>query len=137
MGTTWAKGSANSFQGLPELILKRLRARMQEAMEEVIQQAVMDMKRFTETRPSANSGKSGRVDTGEMLNAIAGRVLNEGADRIVGEFGFLDRQELYYALQTSLGFQHINGAFIDPTYAQRDAQVAAIERLLSKLGEPL
>lgn len=105
-------------------------------MTEVIKQAVEDMRRFTESRPSAKSGKQGRVETGQMLDAIAGRVQQEG-DRIVGEFGFLDRQDLYFALQTSLGFRHQSGAFIEPTFAQRDAQRIAIEQLLRKLNSAL
>lgn len=121
--------------GFPERILEHYKQEFDQAMGEVIAQAVYDMRRFTETRPSAKSGKQGRVDTAEMLASIAGETFWDGVDRIVGRFGFLDRQELYFSLQTNTGFTHyLSGEFIAPTLAMRDAYVAAIENLLGRMA---
>lgn len=132
---TWRVGSASGLLGEPEKIVGKYKKNADKAMTEVIALAVYDMKRFTETRPSAKSGKQGRVDTADMLNAIDGEAFWEGVDKIVGRFGFLNRQELYFALQTSTGFTHyLSGEFIEPTFAMRDAAVSAVQRLIKEMG---
>jgi hypothetical protein len=133
MGMTWRYGSAAGLEAFPGKILAKFEAECYAAMGEVIAQAVYDMRRFTETRPSANSGKQGRVDTGAMLESIAGETFWSGVDNIVGRFGFLNREELYFWLQTTSGFRH-GASFIEPTLAGRDAFVIAIDNLLKKMG---
>lgn len=136
MGWVFANGTQQSFTTFPNAYLKALQGKLQLRMERVVKQAVEDMRRFTETRPSAKSGRAGRVDTGEMLESIAGRTFNDGVDKIVGEFGFLSRKDLYFMLQTSTGFRHyISSEFIEPTFAMRDAAVIAIQNLLAGLKE--
>lgn len=133
---TWRRGSGARFMGLPDQILEHYKKALDGAMDEVIAQAIYDMRRFTETRPSAKSGKQGRVDTSAMLESIGGEVFWEGVDRLVGRFGFTDRQELYFMWQTTTGFHHyLSGEFIAPTFALRDAAVAAVQNLIAKMGE--
>jgi hypothetical protein len=133
MGMRWRYGSAASLEAFPGKILAKFEAECYAAMGEVIAQAVYDMRRFTETRPSAKSGKQGRVDTGAMLESIAGETFWSGVDNIVGRFGFLDRQELYFWLQTTNGFRH-GASFIEPTLAGRDAFSLAIDRLIARMA---
>ena len=110
----------------PDAFMARLRAKLYAAMAGTIEAAVGDMKRF-----SLNS-KSTR--TGDLINSIDGEAFFVGMDVIVGRFGFLNRQELYFALQTDTGFIHVpDGAFIEPSFAMRDAYLIAIETLLAKL----
>lgn len=100
-------------------------------MERVIEEAVADAKRFTASRPSRKSGKAGRVDTGNMMDDIVGKVWQTSEEEIIGDFGFLDNQEFYYFLQTDEGFKHwISGEFIEPTNALRDAARIAFDKLL-------
>ena len=100
----------------------------------IIAEAVDNMKHFIETRPSLKSGKPGRVESGDMLKDVAGEVFYDGVGGMVGKFGFLNVQELYYALQTSTGFTHYkSGEFIEPTFAMRDAQVIAILQLIESM----
>ena len=110
----------------PDDFMAQLRAKLYLAMADTIKAAVEDMKRF-----SLNS-KSTR--TGDLIASIDGEAFFAGMDIIVGRFGFLNRQDLYFALQTDTGFIHVpDGAFIEPSFAMRDAYLIAIETLLTKL----
>ena len=110
----------------PDAFMAILRAKLYLAMEDTIKAAVVDMKRFTMNKKS--------VRTQDLINSIDGEAFYAGMDIIVGRFGFLNRQELYFALQTDTGFIHVpDGAFIEPSFAMRDAYLIAIETLLAKL----
>lgn len=77
---------------------------------------------LTRTRPSAKSGKRGRVETGEMADGISYDVKRLTSDYIRGDFGWLDEVEEYYVLQTETGFTHArSGEYIQPTLALQDA----------------
>lgn len=110
----------------PDLFMAQLRAKLYIAMEDTIKAAVNDMKKFTMNKKS--------VRTQDLINSIDGEAFFLGMDVIVGRFGFLNRQDLYFALQTSTGFIHVpDGKFIEPSFAMRDAYLIAIETLLHKL----
>ena len=110
----------------PDLFMAQLRAKLYTAMEQTIKAAVEDMKKFTMDNKS--------VRTQDLINSIDGDAFFAGMDVIVGQFGFLHRQDLYFALQTSTGFIHVpDGKFIEPSFAMRDAYLIAIETLLHKL----
>lgn len=110
----------------PDEFMAQLRAKLYAAMAETIEAAVKDMKRFSLNNKSTR--------TGDLINSIDGESFFAGMDIIVGRFGFLNRQDLYFALQTDTGFIHVpDGAFIAPSFAMRDAYLIAIETLLGKL----
>lgn len=142
MGASFTGGSF-----LPEEIMAGIRAKVFAAMEQVILEAVENMKRFTETRGTANSGHAGRVDTRQMLEDIGGETFFVGVDKIVGRFGFPGRRELYYILQSGsnpqdgnaiTGFKHYpDSAFIEADFAFRDSYILAIDHLIAKLRESL
>lgn len=119
-------GAHAYFDRIAKKATDQLMARAVEAMEVVIQAAVLNAKEFTASRPSAKSGKAGRVDTNDMIDAIKGDI-KAGADEVLGRFGFIEAQELYFKLQTVTGFMH--GDFIEPTNALRDAKDIAISDL--------
>jgi hypothetical protein len=130
-GVKWIQGSPQTFISSPSRIVHKFRERLYRRMNNVINEAVMDAKRFTATRPSAKSGKAGRVDTGLMMDSIVGRVWQDQREQIIGEFGFLNEQQLYFYLQTDTGFKHfMTGDFIEPTFALRDAAYIAFDKLL-------
>jgi hypothetical protein len=129
----WRKSNPNMPNVIADQAKKDLEDRVWAAMQKVIEQAVDDAKRFTADRGTARSGKQGRIDTGLMVQSIVGRVVKDGMDRIVGDFGFLDRNELYFWLQTVNGFEH-GASFIEPTFALRDAAVRALTVLGEELG---
>jgi hypothetical protein len=135
MGLVWTSGSAGEFAGAFDGLADKLTDGLEDAMRDIVTQAVADAKRFTASRPGAQTGKSGRVETGAMLNAIAGDSWREGVANVVGEFGFTDESELYFALQTITGFRHWGaGEFIAPTFALIDAARIAFASMLSVSG---
>lgn len=93
----------------------------------------------TWTRPSSSgrTGSSpGRVDTGNMLDAVKWRVSSEGGN-LVGEFGWLDNQEPYFMYQES-GFSHVgSGEWVRGMLALQDASLAAKEEFLTRLANAL
>lgn len=126
----WIQGSPQTFITTPARLLDTFRPRLYKRMQKVMSEAVEDYRRFTSSRGTASSGKAGRIDTGAMLNAVTYRV-NQVAGEIVGEFGFINEQELYYFLQTDTGFRHwISNEFIEPTFALRDAAAIAFAKLI-------
>lgn len=131
-GATWVYGSPQRFISTPSRMIGDFRVRLFARMEKIIDEAVEDAKTFTATRPSAKSGKAGRIDTGAMFDDIVGRVWQDEKENIIGDFGFLDHQEFYYFLQTDEGFKNWrSGEFIEPTFALRDAAVIAFDKLLN------
>lgn len=131
-GVRWVKGDSQSFVTTPARLMDQFRPRLYARMEHVLQEAVVDYRNFTASRPSAKSGKSGRVDTEAMLNAVSYR-LDQVQGEIVGEFGFLNEQALYFYLQTNTGFTHyLSGEFIEPTFALRDAALIAFQKLVDR-----
>lgn len=135
MPLNWLSGSPASFDGVWKLVRDTYQARLENAMRQVIIQAVQDAKDFTASRPSNKSGKAGRVESGKMMNEIIGRSYREGVSKVVGEFGFINGPaELYMALQTSTGFKHwLSGDFIEPTFALRDAARIAVINLFEEM----
>lgn len=102
----------------------------------VIAEAVEHAKQFTNDRGTGYNGHAGRVDTGAMINAIGGKVFQDGVSLIIGQFGFTTERELYFALQTVTGFKHwISGEFIEPTYAFRDSLILAVQQLIEGLKD--
>lgn len=135
MPLIWEQGNPFDFDNVWKLVRDTYQTRLENAMRKVIEQAVRDAKEFTASRPSAKSGKSGRVETSKMMEEIMGRSYREGVAVIVGEFGFLNGPaELYMALQTNTGFKHwLSGEFIEPTFALRDAARIAVINLFEEM----
>lgn len=129
---TWVQGSPQALIATPARILQVQRVRYLARMNRVLAEAVEDYKRFTESRGTEKSGKSGRVETGAMRDAVSFRVQQLANGSIQGELGFLDGGPTYFFLQTDTGFTHyLSGEFIEPTFALVDAaRIAA-----GKLGE--
>lgn len=92
------------------------------AVIDLMEEGAAYARHLTETRPSARSGKQGRVDTGRMEDEIVDETIRRG-NEIVGRFGFLNFAEFYFVLQTETGFRHFgSGEFIEPTFALRDTE---------------
>lgn len=103
-------------------------------MEKVVREAVETAKAYTASRPSAKSGKAGRVETGAMMEAIQGEVTGSRTE-IIGRFGFIHDHKAYYTLQTTTGFRHnFSGAFIAPTLAIIDAAREAEQNMYAMFG---
>lgn len=91
-------------------------------VENVIATGAQDARDYTLTRPSAKSGKTGRVETGLMADSFSSQMESTGPNVIRGVYGFLDVEPEYFVLQTETGFMHSrSGQYIAPTLAMKDA----------------
>lgn len=95
------------------------------AMRQTIIEATRNAKNFND-----------RFKTGELESEINGDVFWESADIIVGQFGFTDKQELYYAIQTTLG-RFYGSNFMEPSFALRDAAIIGMMDFVNKLSKAL
>lgn len=129
----WVQGNPQRFITTPARVIKDIyRPRFYKRMESVLAAAVKDYRQFTSERGTPNSGHDGRIDSGAMLNAVTYRV-EQVSGQIIGDFGFLSEQQFYYFLQTDEGFTHyLSGAFIEPTFAMRDAALIAFQKLIER-----
>lgn len=137
MGVVWSSGRlTEAFNGVGTAFMDSV----EDKAHDIGQQGAQQAKAFTASRPSAKSGKAGRVETGKMMEAISYRVTRNGPYQVLLEMGFTDFAEPYFVYQTSTGFRHNrSGEFIAPTLAVVDAgrimeaQVPAILRSSIKL----
>lgn len=134
---------------VPDVILQKIREKSEQSMQVIIDQCVEDVKRFISTRPRPTSKYGGRIDTGELLKSISGRVRWDG-DVLMGEIYHNDGGANYYILQIGGevgggdsdynpgGFRHYpDGAWIESSFAARDAALIAIDSLMAELEKSL
>ncbi len=75
-------------------------------------------------------GRSGRIDTGNMIDSVDSRVVEYGDDRIQARFGWIDpgKRELYFALQEGGFTIATSGAKVQGIHAIADAYTVAREK---------
>lgn len=118
-----------SVSGNLDDLLSIVRKRVDEAWndlravnEEAAEFGAKTAQSYTASRPGATTGKAGRVDSGNMIDAIRSRPVSFSADLIVSQYGFVDEFEAYFRYQTVSGFSHNrSGDMIQPTFALRDS----------------
>lgn len=97
---------------------------LENANVETLEQAAEDgaelMKYFIETRGTEKSGKRGRIEDRDMLNAVTSEVTSRGPGKNQANFGWLKTREDYFALQEG-GFEHSPGVTVEGMYALTDA----------------
>jgi hypothetical protein len=133
-----AKLKAVAAQANPALVSGIMLIAMTQLQEEEVEQA----KQYTLERPSNKSVMAlGRVDSGEMLNAISGETFRSGnrgrEAAVTNRVGFLKGAKDYYTWQTVTGFMeggYRPDQWIEPTHALRDAHQDAIDKF-PKVGE--
>lgn len=133
-----AKLKAVAAQANPALVSGIMLSAMTQLQEEEVEQA----KQYTLERPSNKSVMAlGRVDSGEMLNAISGETFRSGnrgrEAAVTNRVGFLKGAKDYYTWQTVTGFMeggYRPDQWIEPTHALRDAHQDAIDKF-PKVGE--
>ncbi len=97
-------------------------ARQQVAAEKTAEFGAKTARQYTATRPSRKSGKAGRFESRDMMNAIKPRMVSFSYDLIEAQYGFVDEYEKYFGMQTITGFRHNrSGEYIAPTFALRDS----------------
>lgn len=77
----------------------------------------------------------GRVDTGDMLDGIDGKVTDRNSNSVTGVLGWDDGAPMYVALQNN-GFRHIlTGEDVEGMMALRDGAEVARNSLISDIEE--
>jgi hypothetical protein len=131
-GITFTQGGHSEFVNSPSRMVGKFRPRLFGRLDKVMAEAVEEARRITETSGTAKSGKAGRVESGDMRDAIGYKILQNSAEQIEAEFGFPGLKAFYFYLQTQTGFTHIGGDFIEPTLAIEKASHEAFAKLLQR-----
>jgi hypothetical protein len=109
-------------------------------MEDVTKEGADLMRQYIETRGTPKSGKAGRIESAEMLNAVQSAV-HRNPKSVRGEFGWGvsgGPHEKYFDYQEN-GFRHWrSGENVPPMHAQLDAfmkmRIKFFSRLRSEMG---
>lgn len=134
-GVFWIQGSPDRLLGWSEEIRVLILAEVTAIMDEVMVEAAAKMREFISTRGLPNSKGEGRIDTGNMLNAVNSRVNVDGTI-IEGTFGWLEGGEVYFLAQEE-GAVLWNGGVIAPMLAMYDAGQWAIQEFINRLAATL
>jgi hypothetical protein len=112
MGVTYSR-NFNTFPRDIESRYRRLRADIQAAMREAMDEGAKLGKAIIEVSGTAKSGKRGRIETGAMRDAFDGDVKVSSRD-IEGRLGWINEFMDYFGYQGESGFRHaISGEFIE------------------------
>lgn len=93
---------------------------IQEAVEEASESGKNISRHHIETRGTAKSGKRGRIETRQMLNAVDNDTPVRTNKSITSRFGWIKEFEDYFGYQER-GFNHVNGQSVEGMYAITDA----------------
>lgn len=130
MGVTWVRGDPISFQASAFAPVRAVQNNLD--MNEIVKQAAEAMQLRIGTATGTQSGP-GRYETGNMIQSVKYRVEISNT-KIVGEFGWLDNQEMYFFYQDE-GFTHwLSGEHIPGMLALMDAEAEAREQFVSRLS---
>ena len=148
-GFTWVKGSPSAFVATP---MKVQQVTGGFNMQSLVEDAAALMKEMIATRgtgrewsgdfgslahgyPGRTASTPGRVASGYMIESVSWKVSTEGGN-LVGEFGWTDRKEAYFAYQDAKeGFTHnITGEHIAGMMSLQDAGIQAQQEFLRRLS---
>lgn len=136
MGFVWTKGSPARFAADIKALAGIIEDQVAPIVDKALTDAVVDMRATVATSGTGYVGKGarataeGRIDTGEMYDAITSR--KDG--KTSGRFGWMNPKK-YYGLQED-GFNGPSGRPVPPMHALLGAFIKArvqIERDLRKL----
>lgn len=130
MGITWVKGNPVSFQATAFKPVRAVQNNLD--MEDIVKRAA-EVMQFTIGNVNTTKSGPGRVDTGLMIQSVKYRTeISNGS--IVGEFGWLDDQEMYFLYQEKGFTNWLSGASIPGMMALMDADAAAREEFVGRLA---
>lgn len=108
--------------------VNELSRRTRRAFRNVIKEGEEEVIDNIETRGTEKSGKRGRVESGDMRDAVTSQIISEDSEEIVGMFGWVNAP--YYTKFQELGFTHYrSGDAVEGMYALADAETEAIRNL--------
>lgn len=117
--------SYQNLDGIIAIVRKQVEEKWKslgEAAAESAQFGAQTAQSYTATRPGATTGKAGRVETGDMIEALRPERVSVTTTEIHCRYGFIREYEEYFKYQTVTGFRHNrSGRYIGPTFALRDS----------------
>lgn len=131
MGVVWTRGTPEQFVSSPRRAVELVE---KFDMEGLVRDAADMMRLIIATSGTIKSGRSGRIDTGRMYDAVKSRV-TFSSQSLIGEFGWLDDQEAYFRYQDQ-GFVHwLSSEKIPGMLALADAGIEARQEFIRRLAE--
>jgi hypothetical protein len=113
-----------------EMIREDIIMRAENALKQASDAGADAMRHNISTRPTTwmreNRGKTGRIETGAMLEAVESKVSKDGHS-LTGEWGWIDTQKAYFLVQENGGVNSFTGGSIEAMEALRDASIVAQE----------
>lgn len=104
-----------------------------------IQEGAEEMRENIASRPTAwmaaNRGKTGRIETERMLNAVSSKVTADTPHRWTGAFGWVTEQKPYFLVQERGGTNSFTGGQIEAMYAMSDAAANTWDKLKFEIEE--
>lgn len=106
-------------------------------MEEVGQQGEDLGKQYIGTRPGAKTGKTGRIESGDMRDAFGHKLTKPGKDRFYLRVGFIKDYASYFTFQ-DLGFLHYRSREqVEGVHAIRDTKDDITNDLMPKADKQI
>ena len=112
----------------------RIESGGEEALRESMERGAEYMRYFIMTRGTEKSGKTGRIETRQMLDDVDSSTNVSEAGRVTGRFGWIRNREDYYGFQEG-GFEHVNGGTVEGMYALVDASEYAFEEFQDAMSK--
>jgi len=117
--------SYQNLDGIMAIVKKqvdKIWAEFGDVAEETARFGAKTAQSYTSTRPGMTTGKAGRIESGDMVNALRSRPVSKRDDLIHTQYGFVDEFDEYMKYQTVTGFTHNrSGRYVAPTFALRDS----------------
>lgn len=128
----------DSLDGFMASIRRQIEDKWQtagEIAEAGAQQGARKAQALTRSRPGKKTRKPGRVEFGDMADAIRFRRVSSTLSQIRAQYGFVDAYDDYMVYQTVTGFTHyLSGEYIAPTFALRDS-IPATDSYVRRLAK--
>lgn len=117
--------------------INRIESENRASMSDAIQDGSQSMKEHIATRPTAwmaaNRGKTGRIETGKMLDAVGSKVTSNTSQKWTGAFGWVNETEGYFLRQEDGGRNSFTGGEIEAMNAMRDAADQTWDQLVADI----
>ena len=120
-----------------EGIINKIETGNRAALNDTIREGASTMKEYIASRPTAwmaaNAGKTGRIESRDMLNAVGSTVRVSSDDKWSGAFGWVGEQQPYFLVQEEGGRNTFTGGSIEAMYAKSDAAAEMWDRLTAEI----
>lgn len=98
-------------------------------LEHLARESAQEMQQYIASRGTAKSGKTGRIESEEMINDVSYRKIPATSPKVhLWEFGWVETWYKYFKYQEE-GFNHVGGSSVPGMFALKDASTTARDRI--------